>query len=108
MRTYSAAIESLLRLSPIACTALSECVHAGTETQALEPCHAASSCHVSPPVFLAFHFPCLHLRHEILGFPSVVPGEAEKILLRKHVALLLSKGATETEVSGSSHLHVPE
>ena len=92
MHIYSAAIESMLRLSPIACTALSGCVHAGTETQALEPCSLQLS--RFSPYFLSLSLPLLRPQPcEILGFPSVVPGEAEKILPRKHVALLLSKGA---------------
>lgn len=44
------------------------------------------------PLFLAFHLHCSDPRYELLGFPSVVHREAEKILPRSHIALSLSKG----------------
>lgn len=67
------------------------CVHARTKTQALEP-----RC-----LQLLHFFPCFPSLSpatpwicEILGFPSVMPREAEKILLRKHITCLVSKGVS--------------
>lgn len=92
MNIFSATIESMFRLGPVACTALSGCVHKGTETGPLEPCSLQLS-HFSP-YFLSLSLPLLRSQsYEILGFPSVVPRE-EKILMRNHIALLLSKGAS--------------
>lgn len=68
------------------------CVHAGTETWALEP-RCLQLSHFFP-YFLSLSPPLLTpWTCEILGFPSVMHREAEKILPRKHIALLLSKGA---------------
>lgn len=92
MSIYSAAVESMFRLGPVAFTALSGYVHGGTETGTLEPCSLQLS-HFSP-YFLSLSLPLLRSQsYEILGFPSVVPRE-EKILMSKHIAFLLSKGAS--------------